>query len=65
MTSSVIELQKFWSELKNKNGNIKFENIDKFERFVGNICQAMEDVTKSRDNWKAKYMEEKNRGRGK
>jgi len=49
--AQVKELTDFWNTLKSQS-SITFKDLDKIEKYLGNIFQSFSDLIKSREKWK-------------
>jgi hypothetical protein len=54
------QLKDFWDNLKLK-AFVQLKDIDELEKMLGRLFMGIEDLEKSRDKWKEKYIELKSR----
>ena len=54
--AALIELEKFWNKVEQKT-NITIMDFDKLGEMLYRVQRSIEDLQKSRNNWKTKYFE--------
>ena len=58
MNFQARELWNFWNEIKNKQ-EVKLIDIDKLEKYIGNLLQKMDEIEKSKEKWKERALRKK------
>ena len=50
------ELKDFWNELESKS-EVKLKDIEKLKNLLGKVFLKVQELEKSRNNWRDKYKE--------
>jgi hypothetical protein len=59
MSENIQALKDFWKSFKSLT-RISIDDVSRLEEKLSHAVSTIEDLEKSRDNWKRKYMELKN-----